>query len=191
MARPSGRPMRDEVLEAARPLIQRVGVDGFSYADIAKQLNISSPSIHHHFPSKADLVAEVAKLYRQEFADRVDEIVGDTASARLMSYADLFDEPASTGLLCLCGAIAAEWPTIADEPRREVEIFFEDHQTWLRREFESGVISGEFRPDVDPEAMSKVLLAALEGSMLVARASNSPHLAESTCATLLASIRSS
>lgn len=181
--------MRDEVLQAARPLIQRVGVDGFSYADIAKQLNISSPSIHHHFPSKADLVAEVAVLYRQEFAERVDAIVGDTASARLMLYADLFDEPASTGLLCLCGAIAAEWPNIADGPRHEVEIFFEDQWTWLRREFESGVMSKEFRPDIDPEAMSKALLAALEGSMLVARASNSPHLAERTCATLLSNIQ--
>lgn len=180
--------MRDEVLEAARTLIQRVGVDGFSYADIAKHLNISSPSIHHHFPSKADLVAEVAMRYRQEFGDHVSTIAGDTASDRLMAYAGLFDQPASSGLLCLCGAIAAEWSNIADQPRREVEQFFEEQHQWLEREIDFGVASGEFRPDIDCAAMARALLAALEGSMLMTRATTSPHLARSTCATLLASL---
>ncbi len=180
--------MREEVLEAARTMIQRVGVDGFSYADIAKQLKISSPSIHHHFPSKADLVAEVAVQYRQEFADRVRTIGDETASDRLMAYAGLFDQPASSGLLCLCGAIAAEWSNIAERPRREVEQFFEEQLTWLTREIEAGAAAGEFRADVDGPAMARALLAALEGSMLMARASNSPHLARSTCTTLLAGI---
>lgn len=180
--------MREEVLEAARTMIQRVGVDGFSYADIAKQLNISSPSIHHHFPSKADLVAEVALQYRQEFADRVRMIVDETASERLMAYAGLFDQPASSGLLCLCGAIAAEWSNIAERPRREVEQFFEEQLTWLTREIEAGAACGEFRPGVDAPEMARALLAVLEGSMLMTRASTTPHLVQSTCTTLLESI---
>ncbi len=180
--------MREEVLEAARTMIQRVGVDGFSYADIAKQLNISSPSIHHHFPSKADLVAEVAVQYRHEFADRVRAIEGESASDRLMAYAGLFDQPASSGLLCLCGAIAAEWSNIGERPRHEVEQFFKEQLDWLTRQIEVGVAAGDFLPSVDGPVFAQALLAALEGSMLIARATPSPHLARSTCATFLTGI---
>ena len=143
MARPSGRPLREEILAAARPLIQRVGVDGFSFSDIAAQLDVKAPSIHHHFATKADLVAEVAERYRIDFADRVAEISDETAAERLLSYADLFDAPTSDGLLCLCGSIAAEWPTITDGARKEVEAFFADQHAW---------IAGELRAQASAES---------------------------------------
>jgi TetR/AcrR family transcriptional repressor of nem operon len=37
-----------------------------SAADVSARVNISKASIHHHFPSKADLVRTVVELYRAE-----------------------------------------------------------------------------------------------------------------------------
>ena len=180
--------MRDEVLETARVLIQSAGVDGFSYADIAKQLDIRPPSIHHHFASKADLVAEVAELYRRDFVDKISLIQGETVHDRLCAYARLFDEPASSGLVCLCGAIAAEWPHIPDGARHHVEVFFAEQQTWLSEEIASGVASGEFRSGIDADAVAQLVLASLEGSMLMARAGTTSQLAHSTMTTLLSTL---
>lgn len=188
MARPSGRPVRDEVLAAARPLIQRAGVDGFSYADIAAQLNIKAPSIHHHFPTKDDLVAEVATEYRRDFAARVVLIEEPSVSARLMAYADLFDDAASAGLVCLCGAIAAEWPNIASRPREEVELFFAEQLSWLTAELDEGVRARELLAFEDSSAMAQLILATLEGSMLMARTQASADAAKSVMATLLATL---
>lgn len=185
MARPSGRPLREEILATARPLIQRVGVDGFSFSDIATQLDVKAPSIHHHFASKADLVAAVAERYRGDFADRVAEIDEGTATDRLLAYADLFDAPASKGLLCLCGSLAAEWPTIMDAARREVETFFSEQHAWIVNELRTGAEAGEFTSVADAEELAETLVAALEGSMLVARASGTRGLARRTIATFL------
>lgn len=189
MARPSGRALRDELLEATRPRIQSAGVGGFSYGDLAKELEIRSPSIHHHFPTKADLVGEVTSIYRADFAALVDAIDEPTAAARLHAYAQLFNKTSSAGLLCLCGAIAAEWPDISDRPRQEVEAFFADQQTWLTDQIAAGMHDGEFRTDIEAADGARVVLAALEGSVLMARPTRAPDLAAlvgSVAVTLLA-----
>ena len=92
MARPSGRPVRDEVLAATKDLIQRVGISGFSYTHLAEEVGVKAPSIHHHFKRKEDLVAEVANQYRSDFASELQEIDAETATGRLGQYAKLFAE---------------------------------------------------------------------------------------------------
>ncbi|REM97679.1 TetR/AcrR family transcriptional regulator, partial [Mycobacterium tuberculosis] len=49
-------PKAVEIVGHARSLLESGGYNGFSYADIAARVNISKASIHHHFPSKAELV---------------------------------------------------------------------------------------------------------------------------------------
>ena len=56
----------DEILRCARSLLIEGGYNGFSYADIAKVVGIRNASIHHHFPSKADLVRTLVARYREE-----------------------------------------------------------------------------------------------------------------------------
>jgi len=109
MARPTGRPVKEEILTSARTMIQRVGVGGFSYADLANELGIKAPSIHHHFRTKEDLVAEVVSIYRDAFTANVAALEGPTEMDRLQQYADLFNQTASAGQACLCGAVAGEW----------------------------------------------------------------------------------
>ncbi|WP_457154700.1 TetR/AcrR family transcriptional regulator, partial [Mesorhizobium sp. P5_C1] len=46
----------DQILSSARNFIVSGGYNGFSYADIAEVVGIRKASIHHHFPSKVDLV---------------------------------------------------------------------------------------------------------------------------------------
>jgi len=186
MARPTGRPLRDELLDAARPRIQRAGVGGFSYGDLAKELDIRSPSIHHHFPTKADLVAEVTATYRSDFAERVNGIDEPTALARLHAYAQLFNQTAAAGLLCLCGAIAAEWPDIADRARHEVVAFFDEQHIWLTDQIADGVATGEFRDDIASDDIARVVLAALEGAVLMARPTAAPDLAATVGSAVIA-----
>jgi len=50
------------------------GYDGFSYADLAKDVGIRKASIHHHFPSKASLALALMERYRQDFKKTCEEI---------------------------------------------------------------------------------------------------------------------
>ena len=55
------------ILEAGRQLIMRRGYSGFSYADIADAIDIRKASIHHHFPTKADLAVAVLQQSQANF----------------------------------------------------------------------------------------------------------------------------
>ena len=56
----------DDILAAARRFIVAGGYNGFSYADIAEVVGIRKASIHHHFPSKVDLVQTLVRRYLEE-----------------------------------------------------------------------------------------------------------------------------
>lgn len=189
MARPTGRPVRDEILIAARSLIQQVGVGGFSYADLAGQLGIKAPSIHHHFRTKENLVAEVAVRYREEFGQMVSAIDDPSPMERIRRYGDLFDQTASSELLCLCGVVAAEWLTVGDLVKDEVGLFFDEQATWLTEQLAAGKSAGEVRSDVDVAATAQLLMASLEGALLMARAGGDSSVVSGTTQALLATLQ--
>lgn len=58
-------PKAVEIIAHARSLLEAGGYNGFSYADISARVHISKASIHHHFPSKAELVRVVVARYRE------------------------------------------------------------------------------------------------------------------------------
>ena len=177
MAKPTGRPVRDELIEAATDLIQSVGVKAFSYGDLAKQLDIKAPSIHHHFRTKEDLVAAVAELYRSTFSQHVEQIQADSSLDRIQQYADLFTRTASSNRLCLCGAVAAEWLSVGAASQAQVEGFFAEQVDWLTSQLTEGITTGELRSDLNANDMARSLFAALEGSMLMSRSGDPADLA--------------
>ena len=43
------------ILDVAERLVQTRGFNGFSYADVASELDVTKASLHYHFPGKAEL----------------------------------------------------------------------------------------------------------------------------------------
>ena len=73
--------MAERVVDAAEGLVQRRGYNGFSYDDVAIIVGIKKPSIHHHFPTKAELVAVVAQRYTHRFRTALLEVEGRHAKS--------------------------------------------------------------------------------------------------------------
>ncbi len=174
MAKPTGRPIRSELLATARSLIQTQGIGVFSYGALAASAGIKAPSIHHHFPRKDQLVAELAAQYRDEFADLLRTIDATSAVERIVEYAALYAATARAGRGCLCGAIAAEWSSLGEPVRDVVDSFFAEQVEWLRDCVADGQRRGEIRVEgVDPATLARTLFAHLQGSMLLARSDDS------------------
>ena len=186
MARPTGRPVRDELVDAARDAIQRVGVSNVSFGQLADELGIKAPSVHHHFRRKEDLVAAVVADYRASFNAWADSIDDPSPLARIRTYAARFAAVADDDQMCLCGAAAAEWVAVGDEPRVEVAAFFGDQTQWLARQLDAAVAAGELVLTADADATAATLLAALEGAVLMSRAGSPATLASGVVDVVLA-----
>lgn len=189
MAKGSGRPIREELLTAALDLAQTVGIEAFSYADLADRVGIRSASVHHHFRYKQELVTELLRRYRLDFRARA-QALSKTSSAteRLLAYAHLFVDVASQGRMCLCGMSAAEWSSIGADGQHEVSTFFTEQHAWLRSALVDGIHQGSFQAKLDADEFADTILAALEGALLLTRARNDTLSAASIMQTLLTSI---
>ena len=167
------------------------GIESFSYADVAQKVGIKTASIHHHFRFKHDLVAELLRRYRVEFNARVSDLARiASAEQRLHAYAALFARVAGQGRMCLCGMSAAEWSSVGAEGRREVTAFLDEQQDWLRTTLVEGIDQALFRTDLEVDAHAELLLVALEGAILLARARNETPSATDVMDHAIALIRS-
>lgn len=158
---------RERILTSAQTLAQTRGYNGFSYADISAELAITKPSIHHHFPSKAQLADALIARYRERFdAARLPyEDPGLTGRERLHGYAGLYAEVFSDGgRMCLCGVFAADAASLPDTARRATEAFFEDQRRWVADAFRAAGL-----PADQSRRAAHAYLAALEGALLLAR----------------------
>lgn len=170
----------DEILASARNLIMSGGYNGFSYADISEVVGIRKASIHHHFPSKVDLVRELVKRYREDGQASVVTLEQNVPDALdiLKVYANHWAkciEDASRPY-CVCALLASELPSLPTEVAMEVTAFFRFISSWLTAVMERGYKSGTLNLTSEPHVEAEAFLATVYGAMLSARAYGKPEV---------------
>ena len=178
------------VLDAAERLVQVRGFNGFSYADIAAELQITKASLHYHFATKADLGEALISRYAARFLQALAEVDtgGAAAPAKLAAYAKLYADVLSDQRMCLCGMLAAEYPTLPDPMKTAVLGFFDENEAWLATVLEQGRDEGTLAFGGPVRDTARMIVSGLEGAMLVARPYGDTARFEVAAASLLASV---
>jgi TetR/AcrR family transcriptional regulator, transcriptional repressor for nem operon len=170
-AGPASAGTATQILDAAERLVQDRGFNGFSYADVARELGITKAALHYHFPSKAELGDALIERYAERFFDalaKVDRARSD-APDKLRSYARLYADVFRDDRMCLCGMLAADYTTLPEPMRARVVRFFDDNEVWLAGVLEEGRKAGSVHFRGSPRGVARTLIGGLEGAMLVSR----------------------
>jgi TetR/AcrR family transcriptional repressor of nem operon len=159
------------ILDVAEGLVQARGFNGFSYADIAAEVGTSKAALHYHFAGKADLGLALITRYAGRFTESLASIdaVDATPANRLAEYARLYDQVLRQHRMCLCGMLAAEYQTLPEPMKEAVTSFFDANENWLEKVLEEGRQDGSLCFARTPLDTARVVIACLEGAMLVAR----------------------
>ena len=151
------------------------GFDGFSYADIAQEVGIKKASIHHHFPSKADLALALIERYQDNFLQALVDISAtqNLGGARLQAYLDAYRAGMSGGnTICLAVACSIGRKSLPDAAAKALHHFHQNNIAWLTTQFEIGKQDKSIAAVNDPELeAAAACLALVEGAQLQARAS--------------------
>jgi TetR/AcrR family transcriptional regulator, transcriptional repressor for nem operon len=170
----------DAILDCARASIIAGGYNGFSYADIAAVVGIRKASIHHHFPTKVDLVRTLVQRYRAEAEAGMAESARAVADpvARLHGYTDYWAAciGAPETSYCLCALLATQIPVLPDDVATEVRAYFQALSDWLTSALETGAQQGVFSFAGSPRVEAEVFMATVHGAMLSARAHGDPGI---------------
>jgi len=180
------------ILDVAERLAQDRGFNGFSYADIATELGITKAALHYHFAGKADLGEALIGRYTERFGEALAAIDASThvAADKLRGYANLYLDVLRARRMCLCGMLAAEYPTLPDAMRALVVTFFDQNEAWLEGVLEQGLGDGSLRFTGTAPSTARMIIGCLEGAMLVARPYGDIPRFQDTAANLVASLTS-
>lgn len=172
-------PKAVEIVVCTQSLLATRGYNGFSYADISEKVGISKASIHHHFPSKAELVQIVVKLYREETRKGVAAIEAHTGDPleQLRAYTGYWERCIREGTapICICAMLASELPAIPEAAAIEVRGHFQDLTGWLASILAKGATTRTFRLRGTADAEAAAFLATVHGGMLAARVHGNPE----------------
>ncbi|WP_411032812.1 TetR/AcrR family transcriptional regulator [Shinella sp. BYT-45] len=168
----------EEILASAQKLIVAGGYNGFSYADIAAVVGIRKASIHHHFPSKADLVRTLVLRYRENAEAGMAELERNVPEPfeLIQAYTGHWARCIEDASLpfCVCAMLASELPALPNEVAAEVRAFFRSLSTWLASVMERGQQRGSLTVSGSARVEAEAFMATVHGAMLSARAYGTP-----------------
>ena len=169
-----GDETRQMILHRAAEVFNRKGYSGASLADIMAATGLEKGGIYNHFGSKDDLALEAfdyaVDLMRLEFQnalkDKRDAI--DRLRAIVGVYRAIPDGmPVAGGCPVLNTAVESDDtnPVLRDHARRAMD----EWREFIRRVVAKGIERGQVRPEVDGDSLATLMIAALEGAIMLSK----------------------
>lgn len=167
-----GQQTRRKIVEAAAPIFNKRGYEASSLNDLMQATGLKKGGIYRHFSSKEELAAEVFD-YTWEAAlnarlDHVDETArGIDQLKQLITNFIEHRAPVPGGCPILNTAIDADDgnPVLRAHVSKALRAWLGRLQTTV----EYAQKSGETRPGVDPKAVATLIVASLEGALMISR----------------------
>jgi len=158
----------DRILIAATKIAQAHGYGGLNIRELAQDVGIKAASIYHHFASKADLAAAVARRYHEEAAAALEALSmasGDPLVS-LRRYPETFRKSLECdNRMCLSSFMAAEYDDLPELVKKEVQAFADVNVAWLDKSLQAaGVATAD-----DSRERACAIYAAVAGAQLMAR----------------------
>ena len=174
-----GERTRRRIVESAAAVFNTRGYFGSSMSDLVQETGLEKGGIYNHFGSKEELALEAFEfstgIMRRRFASALEGREG--ALERLFVIVDVLgglaeDPPVAGGCPILNTAVESDdtHPVLKERAREAME-------GWLRlvgSTTKEGVRTGEFRQDADPRETASVVVATLEGAVMLSKLHNDP-----------------
>jgi len=155
-------------MDVATKIAQAHGYGGLNLRALADEVGIKAASLYHHFPSKADLAAAVARRYWEDAEQGLETISAKTPdpAERLRRFPGTFRVALENdNRICLCSFMTAEFDDLPDAVKREVERFTDVNVAWLGKTLvEAGIVGAR-----DARKRASAIFAAVAGAQLMAR----------------------
>jgi TetR/AcrR family transcriptional repressor of nem operon len=167
-----GEHTRRKIVEAAAPIFNKRGYEGSSLSDLMEATGLKKGGIYRHFSSKEELAAEAfdytweavwnaRSLHVDEKANGIEklkQLIGNFVNHR---------SPVAGGCPILNTAIDADDgnPVLRAHVAKALRSWLSRLQTIVGQ----ARARGETQPAVDPQAVATLIVASLEGSLMMSR----------------------
>jgi len=183
---------RQKLLESTIELMSSRGFEAMGIHSILEASGVSKSNFYYHFKSKEDLcLAALDAMAEHFFAQYLDPILGDAGMSPRKRFEKLFrvmHEQMESGCCkkgCPFVNLASETSDFLPAFRERIDAFFERYRKKLAACYADGVECGEFRADVSPDQAALMLLAAINGTVVLTKVERNPQLIKDGARTIL------
>lgn len=162
------------IIERAAALFNQQGYAGSSMSDLMRVTGLQKGGIYNHFGSKDELAlaafAFATNRIQQQFigALKNKRHAVDRLLAILRVYEHLLDDPPVPGG-CPILNTAVESDDTHPALRERAQLAMNAWRDLIQRIVATGVRRGELQPDAEPEAVATVLIATIEGGVMLSK----------------------
>lgn len=152
-------PERDQLLAAAKQVLERSGWWGFKVESVLKQAQLSTRSFYRHFEKKSDLLLALLEYELGGAARHLRRVTatGDSPSNRVHAYiAAVVDMAYREELAKPSSLFASHWRELLPEYPDEIDRCTREMFEPLVEAIRDGAASGEFT-SVDPDADARAI----------------------------------
>jgi TetR/AcrR family transcriptional repressor of nem operon len=185
-----GRQTRAELIQGMRDAIQEKGVARSSINDVLEATGIKKGSLYFHFADKDELALAALQQAGEDFLDFVTEsLKGATPRERLETFLEkAVSHHRQSGFVggCIFGNTTLEMADADPRYSAVLERVFDDWVGKLAEVIAAGQEAGEIRGDIDPAALGRHAVAAIEGGIMQARLQKSEQPLRASLETLMA-----
>ena len=163
-SRAAGDDRRAAIAKAARELIVEKGVEGLRTRDIADRVGINVATLHYHVPTKEALIELVADSLKQEFMNqhvtrpREHLTVEERMHLEFVDFREMVEERPD---------VMRAFSELMERARRDDRIaacIVPMKRRWremVQALLTEGVREGVYRPDLDPESASAMIIGSI------------------------------
>ena len=185
-----GEQTRERILARSAQLFNRQGYFGASLSDIMRETGLEKGGIYNHFSSKEQLALESFDYAYGLVQQRVRYALTGKLNAieRLLAIVSVFqgiveDPPVAGGCPILNTAIEAD---DANKSLRErARLAMDNWRTTIHRIVNKGIERQEIRPGIDADEVASILIATLEGAIMLSNLYRDPSYMQRSVAHMV------
>jgi TetR/AcrR family transcriptional repressor of nem operon len=181
---------RNRILKNTRKLIIEKGFNNTSISDIIETTGVKKGNLYYYFASKNDLGLAVLKDAEREFFDLLSaSFTGQRSLEKVWNSCDVIlrgQQKANFVGGCLFGNTALEMSDCNEEYAEIIKEVFRKWTALLADHLREAGSEGDLDKDLSPEALAKMIVAVIEGGIMMARVSKRTADLEDCLGTLQA-----
>ncbi|MDM9380044.1 TetR/AcrR family transcriptional regulator [Chlorogloeopsis sp. ULAP01] len=169
-----GEQTKEKILQLAAELFNQQGYAGSSISDIMQVTGLQKGGIYNHFQSKDELalmafdyaIAQMRQLHRVALRSKRHAV--ERLQAIINVYYTLIENPPIKGGCPLLNtAIESDdaHPALRDRAQQAMNSW----RDMICRIIQKGIAKGEIRPTVDADEVATIMIATLEGGVMMSK----------------------
>ena len=169
-----GARTRARIVAAAAPLMVERGVASVSLDEVGRATSTSKSQMYHYFESKDQLVVAVVEHVGDEIlafqGSLLDEMESLDDVERWADAVVAYQRQGDAFCGCPLGTLASQLSGDPLHPQRQIERAFATWEELLEKGLTRMVANGRLVTDADPHRLAVSTLAALQGGLLMSKA---------------------